>query len=79
MTDLAALTAAVEAGNRTVGAAETQAALDAGIDRKASTWRRRGSSRPPETRTGLPAAGRTAGSSRSDAGEPAQEVNDEAA
>jgi len=34
MTDLAALTAAVEAGNRTVAAAETQAALDAGTDPK---------------------------------------------
>ncbi|MDP2349874.1 MAG: corrinoid protein [Chloroflexota bacterium] len=32
MADLAALTAAVEAGNRTVAAAETQAALDAGVD-----------------------------------------------
>ncbi len=32
MTDLAALTAAVEAGNRTDAAAETQAALDAGAD-----------------------------------------------
>ncbi len=30
--DLAALTAAVEAGNRTAAAAETQAALDAGVD-----------------------------------------------
>lgn len=34
MADLAALTAAVEAGNRTVAAAETQAALDAGVDPK---------------------------------------------
>ena len=34
MADLAALTAAVEAGNRTAAAAETQAALDAGIDPK---------------------------------------------
>ena len=32
MADLAALTASVEAGNRTVAAAETQAALDAGVD-----------------------------------------------
>ena len=32
MADLAALTAAVEAGNRTVAAAETLAALDAGVD-----------------------------------------------
>jgi 5-methyltetrahydrofolate--homocysteine methyltransferase len=32
MADLVALTAAVEAGNRTVAAAETQAALDAGVD-----------------------------------------------
>jgi 5-methyltetrahydrofolate--homocysteine methyltransferase len=32
MADLAALTAAVEAGNRTAAAAETQAALDAGVD-----------------------------------------------
>jgi 5-methyltetrahydrofolate--homocysteine methyltransferase len=32
MADLAALTAAVEVGNRTVAAAETQAALDAGVD-----------------------------------------------
>ena len=32
MADLAALTAAIEAGNRTVAAAETQAALDAGVD-----------------------------------------------
>jgi 5-methyltetrahydrofolate--homocysteine methyltransferase len=34
MADLAALTAAVEAGNRTVAAAETRAALDAGVDPK---------------------------------------------
>lgn len=34
MADLSALTAAVEAGNRTAAAAETQAALDAGIDPK---------------------------------------------
>jgi 5-methyltetrahydrofolate--homocysteine methyltransferase len=34
MADLAALTAAVEAGNRAVAVAETQAALDAGIDPK---------------------------------------------
>ena len=34
MADLAALTAAVEAGNRTAAVAETQAALDAGIDPK---------------------------------------------
>ena len=34
MADLAALTAAVEAGNRTAAAAETQAALDAGVDPK---------------------------------------------
>ena len=32
MADLSALSAAVEAGNRTVAAAETQAALDAGVD-----------------------------------------------
>ncbi len=32
MADLSALTAAIEAGNRTVAAAETQAALDAGVD-----------------------------------------------
>jgi 5-methyltetrahydrofolate--homocysteine methyltransferase len=32
MADLAALTAAIEAGNRTAAAAETQAALDAGMD-----------------------------------------------
>ena len=32
MADLAALTAAVEAGNRVVAAAETQAAVDAGLD-----------------------------------------------
>ncbi|MEW6225695.1 MAG: corrinoid protein [Chloroflexota bacterium] len=32
MADLAALTAAVEVGNRTVAAAETRAALDAGVD-----------------------------------------------
>ena len=32
MADLTALTAAVEAGNRTVAAAETLAALDAGVD-----------------------------------------------
>jgi 5-methyltetrahydrofolate--homocysteine methyltransferase len=32
MADLAALTAAVEAGNRTAAAAETQAAIDAGMD-----------------------------------------------
>ncbi len=32
MADLAVLTAAVEAGNRTVTAAETQAAVDAGLD-----------------------------------------------
>ncbi len=32
LADLAALTAAVEAGNRTAAAAETQAALDAGVD-----------------------------------------------
>lgn len=32
MADLSALTAAVEAGNRTVAATETQAALDAGVD-----------------------------------------------
>ena len=35
MADLSALTAAVEAGNRTVAAAETQAALDAGVDPRA--------------------------------------------
>ena len=35
MADLAALTASVEAGNRTVAAAETQAALDAGVDPRA--------------------------------------------
>jgi 5-methyltetrahydrofolate--homocysteine methyltransferase len=35
MADLSALTAAVEAGNRTAAAAETQAALDAGVDPKA--------------------------------------------
>ena len=35
MADLAALTAAIEAGNRTVAAAETQAALDAGVDPRA--------------------------------------------
>jgi 5-methyltetrahydrofolate--homocysteine methyltransferase len=34
MADLAALTAAVEAGNRAAAAAETQAAVDAGIDPK---------------------------------------------
>jgi 5-methyltetrahydrofolate--homocysteine methyltransferase len=34
MADLSALTAAVEAGNRTVAAAETQAARDAGVDPK---------------------------------------------
>ena len=34
MADLAALTAAVEAGNRTAAVAETQAALDAGVDPK---------------------------------------------
>jgi len=32
MADLSALTAAVEAGNRTAAGAETQAALDAGVD-----------------------------------------------
>jgi 5-methyltetrahydrofolate--homocysteine methyltransferase len=32
MADLSALTAAVEAGNRTAAATETQAALDAGVD-----------------------------------------------
>jgi len=32
MADLSALTAAVEAGNRTAAAAETQTALDAGVD-----------------------------------------------
>jgi 5-methyltetrahydrofolate--homocysteine methyltransferase len=35
MADLAALTAAVEAGNRTVAAAETSAALEAGTDPRA--------------------------------------------
>ena len=34
MADLAALTAAVEAGNRAVAIAETQAAIDAGVDPK---------------------------------------------
>jgi 5-methyltetrahydrofolate--homocysteine methyltransferase len=34
MADLAALTAAVEAGNRTAAVAETQAAIDAGVDPK---------------------------------------------
>ena len=34
MADLAALTAAVEAGNRTAAIAETQAAIDAGLDPK---------------------------------------------
>ena len=34
MADLAALTAAVEVGNRTAAVAETQAALDAGLDPK---------------------------------------------
>jgi methanogenic corrinoid protein MtbC1 len=34
MADLAALTAAVEAGNRTVAAAETRAAIDEGLDPK---------------------------------------------
>ena len=34
MADLAALTAAVEAGNRTAAVAETQAAIEAGIDPK---------------------------------------------